>query len=402
MQKTVLVIGAGLLHCYTIREAQALGLRVVATDSNTNAPGAALADAFLALDVYDIEGHRRYTRHLARTDHLVGVTCSGGDAAPTVAACAAEAGVVGIPYDVARRSWDKYEVRYTLERAHLERYQPQWTRLHALEHGGFPWSPAGIGGFPCVVKPTTQRASRGVTIVREHHELNQAIKKARAYTTDIIAEELLVGSEHSAEIVLDVTGDPCHFHVCDRFFSYEHGVPLERGHINPSNLTTLQHAAIRAMLLRSADAMGITVGSWKCDVIYTSGGPKIVEGTARCSGGFDAQVSYPRSSGENLLRCVIQVACGLPVTSQRLRTPGKYCAIAAIIPRTAGSVCCLPSLGAEVIWAITPGETVQPPQHCAERAGFVVAEGDGYAETWHAAYELAEAYAHGLAAKTTP
>jgi biotin carboxylase len=257
-----------------------------------------------------------------------------------------------------------------------------------------------VGGFPCVVKPLHQRASRGVSLVDTPETFLNALHCVAQYEEMCLIEERLQGTEHSAEILFDRDGAVCHFHLCDRFFDYASGVPLEIGHINPSCLTLTQQAAIKAMLLESAAAMGVRVGSWKCDVIFTNTGPKILEATARCSGGYDAQVSYPRASGDNLLRRVIQVACDAEPTPQPPTRPDHYCAVASITLRKAGRIEELPMLGGEVIWAVKPGESVQPPTHCAERAGFVVLEGSSYDVTWLHARMIAEMYEEALAGVT--
>ena len=398
MSKNILlVVGAGPLQCYAIREAQALGLSVLATDRNDNAPGFSLADTWKPLDIYDIEGHRRFAAVLK--DSLAGIICCGGDAAPTVSACYEAMGRPWVPYDVACKTWNKAAVRACLDEAGLAHYQPQW--FTGTELTGNTWTlRPEEWGCPVVIKPVSQRASRGVTIVDTIEQAEDALRKAWSYDKEILIEERLIGTEHSAEVLFDRDGACVHFHVCDRFFDYANGVPLEIGHINPSRLTTAQQAAVKAMLLESAAAMKITIGSFKIDVVYTKNGPRILECTARCSGGYDAQLSYPRSSGDNLLRRAIQVACGAEPTRQPPIREGHYCAVASIIPRKAGVVSELPMLGGEILWAVKPGETVQPPMHCAERAGFVVVEGKSHEPTWLHARAIAEMYEEALAGVT--
>ena len=387
---TLLVIGAGPLQCYTIREAQALGLRVLATDRNDNAPGFRLADTWKPLDVYDIDGHRRLVREMGG---MAGSVCAGGDAAPTVSACYEAAGMPWVPYEVACRTWNKAAVRACLDEAGLAHYQPQW--FTGTELTGNTWTlRPEEWGCPVVIKPVSQRASRGVTIVDTIEQAEDALRKAWSYDKEILIEERLIGTEHSAEVLFDRDGACVHFHVCDRFFDYANGVPLEIGHINPSRLTTAQQAAVKAMLLESAAAMGITVGPWKCDVIYTGTGPKILECTARCSGGYDAQRTYPRSANDNLLRRIIQISCGMPCDPQPSLFPAqRHVACAAILPRKAGIVGQLP-LPQDVVWHVHDGEKIAYPlAHNAQRLGFVFAEAPNYGEAWEAAKNKADTYA---------
>lgn len=399
MGDTLFVVGAGLLHCYTIRQAQSMGLSVIATDGSMYAPGLALADVPIVCDVYDIERHRALACAFAKEYHLVGATCAGGDAAPTVSAVAEEAGLPGMPCTIAKDTWNKLAVRTRLTCAGLHAYQPPYCWRTGKEL--YPVnSVLQVLDFPLVVKPLSQRASRGVTLVDTADGLHRAITSALTYGSCLLFEERLVGSEHSAEIVLDAQNDCVHFHMCDRLFSYEDGYSIELGHVNPSRLPLDQQAQVKQMLLNCAHALGVTWGPFKTDVMWTAQGPKVLEVAARPSGGFDSQVSYPRSSGDNLLQRVIQVACSLPVTPQPPLRSDCYCAVAAIIPRTAGTVRTLPDLGGEVLWMFRPGEKVQPPEHCAQRAGFVVIEGTDYGDAWRNARELAEAYAEALEEET--
>jgi biotin carboxylase len=401
-QDAILIVGAGLLHTYAIRIAQEIGLYVLATDADAQAPGAVLADEFFPVSTHDISGHYLLVSELCNSHpcRLRGIVCSGGDTAPTVAACCEAAGTPGIPQDVAVRPWNKWCVRQAITAAWLDALQPTWGVITPEDPADLREHLAHDIGFPLVVKPLCQRASRGITLVDDYTVFDQALAKARIYSDTVLLEAMLTGSEHSAEIVLDASGQLAHFHVTDRYFDYSHGIPLEIAAVTPSCLSPAVQSAIRTMLLDTAKALGVTIGPWKNDVIVTTDGPKLLEATARCSGGFDAQVSYPRATGDSLLRRIIQVACGLPVTQQPPIPPDRYCCIASIIPRVAGTVRALPDMGAEVLWAIKPGDSVQSPQHCAERAGFVVLEGTDYGNTYANARELAEAYAEALAQET--
>ncbi len=399
----LLLIGAGILHCYTIRVAHAMGLYVICTDNNIHAAGVGLADEFFQIDVYDVESHRVFIRQIISRCHLVGVICAGGDSMPTVAACCEEARLPCISYDIAQTTWNKLAVRCALTKANLHKYQPPycWRTGRELAHyGSCISSILQVLDFPIVVKPLSQRASRGVTIVDTEQNLHRAFIDALAYESCVLFEQQMVGSEHSAEILFAQDGSAQHFHIADRMFDYTNGVPIELGHVNPSRLSLGKQCQIKTMVLACAQALGVRMGSLKVDVMYALDGPKVLEVAARCSGGFDAQLSYPHSSGDNLLRRCIQVACGMPVTPQPPRSAERYCAVAAILPRKAGVVRALPALGGDVIWMIREGDEVQPPGHCAQRAGFVISEGQHYHKTWQAASQLASSYAEALEQET--
>lgn len=404
----IVMVGAGKMQVYGILEAQALGLYVIATDGNAQAPGAVLADEFYPIDIYDIRAHRVFMSQLrdAHPYRIRGVVGLGVDAAPTVAACAAIAETPGIPEHVAERTWSKAAVRDALRLAGLDHYQPNW-HLDLPSLPSLDFTARKIIGYPCVVKPLSQRASRGVTIVREAADLPGAVEKIcqlpQGTTQHVLVEQCLGGSEHSAEVVLDAHGACIHFHITDRYFDYSHGIPLESATITPSCLDAVVQEAIKQMLLDSARALNVTWGAWKNDVMVTAEGPKLLEATARCSGGFDSQVSYPLATDDNLLRRLIQLACDMPVTPQPPIPPQSYCAIGSIIPQVSGVVSALPFLDrakSEIIWTVRPGDSVMVPRHCADRAGYFVFKGKDYESTLATARACAEVCAKALATRT--
>ena len=383
----LLVVGAGALQVPLIREAQQCGLSVLATDGNPEAPGAAVADAFECLDTYDLAGHQQ----LAASRPLVGVVTAGADVAPTVSAAAEAGGVRGIPLAVAQCTHNKALVRQGLRDAGFDSYQPAW-------EVGERHAPRGTAcGFPCVVKPLSQRASRGVTLVPGALALPAAVRVARQYGDRYLIEARLHGTEHSVEAILG-DGHLYWFNIVDRHFTYQTGVPIEIGHSNPTTLPLLARDRCKVMLLAIASALGVTWGPFKLDILWTHDGPKLLEATARLSGGWDSQGTSPLT-GRHPLRQLIQLACGWAVDPQH--APAGAAACAAILPQRHGTVLRLPPLPATLTdvarlhWAITPGTQLAPPTHCADRAGFVL----HWAETPESAWETARACAQWLAAR---
>lgn len=60
-------------------------------------------------------------------------------------------------------------------------------------------------GFPCIVKPSREGSSLGITKVSDSATLYQAIKSARDYDTDIMVESWIEGDEYTVGIL----GDGC-------------------------------------------------------------------------------------------------------------------------------------------------------------------------------------------------
>ena len=397
----VICVGAGPLQVPLLREAKAYGLHVVATDGNPEAPGASVADTFAPIDTYDLEGHGAIVSQLQAHGHQIrGVVTAGADVAPTVAVTATAAGVSGIPVEVAERSHNKAAVREALAGS-LTCYQPTWMQWIP---GNSPWDVteeiAGTIGFPCVLKPLQQRASRGISIVHDRASLPVALPKVLAYGETFLVEAYHVGTEHSVEALL-YDQELLWFNVVDRIFTYTDGMPLEIGHVNPSKLSVLQRQRLEVMLRLVARTLGVTWGPFKMDVLWTDEGPLLLEATCRLSGGWDCQRTSPLT-GRYPLKTLLQIACQLPL--EAVRDPEGYAACAAILPEATGTVMRLPMLTFSqrcrrypsaildaLFWSVDPGDRIQPPAHCAERAGFVT--------TWAPTYEAAWGSAHANAAQ---
>lgn len=375
----VLVIGAGMLQVSLIHAAQDLGFQVIATDGNPDAPGMAVADYSYVMDTYDAMGTAAIIPAMQRQCLLRGVVTAGADVAPTVAACAERARLLGLPYATTCLTHDKGLVRERLSEADLDCYQPRWLFRAgdwAMSVRSRQIDAAMLGGWPIVVKPLEQRASRGVSIVHTAEALPAAVGKAMRYGEEYLLEECLVGTEHSAELILD-NGQVRWWNVVDRYFDYSSGTGIELGHCNPSALPSSMLDVMRIMALTAADALGVHWGPFKIDVMQTPTGPKMLECTARLSGGWDAQWTSP-ATGRRPLRILVQLACGLPVEMPGVIIGAAACA--AILPQKVGRVVTLPSTppGMKVVWSIAPGNSIAPASHNGERGGYVllhVAEG---------------------------
>ena len=425
-ERWVIVISAGALQVPCVEAAHSLGLQVIVTDRNAGAPAVNLADDFFAIDTYDHRGHRDLVRWLIDKKHrnIVGCFTAGADVAPTVAACAEEAGTPGIPFDVAQRIHDKAAVRKVLRDAGLQQFQPHWlhgwTRMGMdISVQGTVWEELPTSICPVIVKPLHQCASRGVSIVRSREELLPAFMKVEAFEGDpvspagvhlgcnVLIEEYLTGSEHSAEIILDSTrgSDAIFFNVVDRVFRYDGGIPMELGHVNPSRLSTHDQMVIYDLLCEAAKALGVTWGAFKADIIVTADGPKILEVTARLSGGWDSSVTTPLSSGRNPIRVVCAMACGLPIKPEDITgDKRRYAACAAVFPKP-GKIISIkmpdwPEFRAmgidKVILNVQPGQAIPEYEHNAHRLAFCIASAADYDQAWANASDGAEILARSI------
>lgn len=293
-KKAVILPGGGVLHTYAVREALALGLTPIVTDRDPDCPCAKIPGVeFHQIDCYDDDWHANFAKDQPEIE-LTGAFCGGADTHVVVAAI----------HEAMDWTW-RWVSRKTAETC-----KDKLKAKEALLAAGVPTANFAGRAALCsesvavragIWKPRDKSGSRGVC----RHVIGDVIPG------DGVFEELLEGPEQSVEILLFSDRSWCGINVVDRYFSWVDDQPLEVGHTNPSRRSDSDIQALYSLCAMAAKAVGANVGFFKCDTIWTKDGPKVLECTPRLSGGYDSQLSTPLSSGRNLLRYGLQLACGL-------------------------------------------------------------------------------------------
>jgi biotin carboxylase len=403
MPETILIVCGGLLQVPAVEAARDLGLHVVMTDARLDAPAMRLADEPIELDIYDVAGHVRLVEELSARHDLVGVFAEGADVEVTVAAAAAAAGLPGIPVEAALNTKNKARMRACFDRAGVA--NPAWAEVGEIE--GANEAAARIG-YPLMVKAVDNCASRGTTRVQRAQELAAAVTLAieSSTTGTALLEGCFAGSEQSVELLFDEQGHIHPLNVVDRPFARGGSFAIELGHVNPSALPLSEQERLFDLTARAAAATGVRFGAFKADTILTADGPRILEVTARLSGGFDCQKTTPLATGRNFIRAAMRLAIGAPLDRSELeRTRNRFAAAWVAFPEP-GRVTALDGVSRalqlpgvdEVFLRVDVGDVIEPYRDCAARPAFVIAWG----ETPEEAVARAQAGVDALEIQTTP
>ena len=165
-------------------------------------------------------------------------------------------------------------------------------------------------GLPLVIKPSDNMGARGVRMITEKEQIEQAFVEARRASVSgmIIMEEYMEGPELSIDMLvhdgtIHVVG------IADRIIE---GAPyfIERGHILPSALPKEVTDQAIEVMKQGIHALGIDIGAAKGDIKITPSGPKIGELAARLSGGFMSGFTYPLATGVNLMKAALKICIG--------------------------------------------------------------------------------------------
>jgi len=406
MQKTLLIVSGGIEAVDAARRAKEMGLYVVVSDRDPEAPGFALADSCIIADVYSpqetLAAARRYAMKLRKID---GVICMAADAPLTSATVAEQLRLPGISTDSAKLACDKLAMKERFLTAGVPVpwfspvATPQALQRMAVERGQ-----------DLVVKPVDSRGSRGVQRVSAAADLAKAFQLARQHspTERVMVEEYLSGPQVSTESV--IVGGVCHTPgFSDRNYEYlERYAPyfIENGGDLPSHLPQEIQEKVKDVVARAAAALGIVNGTVKGDIVVHDGEAYVIEMAARLSGGYFCSREIPLNTGVDFLGAAIRVALGEPVEPAEV-TP-KY--MRPVVQRYAfvppGRVVSIKGADEarniagieELRVTVKPGDQLRAPVDSNCSAAMVIASG----ETREEALAAANAALSKLAIETRP
>ncbi|MAO82389.1 MAG: ATPase [Myxococcales bacterium] len=380
---SLVVVAAGVMQVPAIETAKRMGLRVIATDWNPNAPGFELADHHVILDIRDAEAHRQWARQHGRAQNIVGAF-AGADCAMAVAAITDELGLPGISFEVAVRSNQKTAMKQVWL---ADGVQTPW----AEEADSFEVAKNLVEshGCPVMVKAIDNAASRGIRRIDSIDELPEAYSDAchHSSTGTCLIEEYIEGDEFSVETIM-AEGIQKRFGIIDRHFDLP-GLPIETGYTNPSRLSLDVQEEIYRVAAHAAQSLGILNGPAKGDMIIARDGRvMILEMAARLSGGFHSQYSTPLALGIEPIKAAMQQAIGQPFDDAWSQPQWSKVSLMRGIMPPIGRITAIEGIdvarnmpgAAHLIVAAEVGDTFAAYRHCAQRAVYGIVLGDTYEE----------------------
>lgn len=396
----MLIISAGGESIAGIELAKSMGLTIVVSDGNPNAPGLALADDTLIASTYDVDATvaaaTRYHREVRPID---GVMCIASDVPLTVAGVADALALPGIPVESARLATDKLAMK---QRFAFDGVPIPW--FSAVDSADHLTTLVATEGLPLVIKPVDSRGSRGVLRLQPETDLAWAYATAKRHspTGRVMLERFLPGPQVSTEsLVIDRVAYTPGF--SDRNYEYlDRYAPhiIENGGLLPSHLDEATQQAVRDLVQQAALSMGIRNGVVKGDIVVTDGKPHVIELAARLSGGYFCTHEIPLNTGVDLVGAAIRQALGEPVDPTDLQPKFNRPVAQRYFFPEPGVVTAVE--GAEAFadhpdvayleLRVKPGDRIGPVDSHPARAGVVITTG----ETREAAISLSEKVSAGI------
>ena len=367
-KKRIFMLGAGFMQGVAIRAAHALGCTVVAADGNPSAACAAEADEFVCIDLKDTAQLVEYAKQLQQNGGLDAVFTAATDFSAAVAAVAAACGLRGHTLEAALNATDKVRMRECFRKAGVP--SPAFIELTAAglaapvdrltatdsarysDAGTDPadtlerWLGDLAGHFPLVIKPVDNMGARGCSLVNSLVDLREAAETALHYSRSgrIIVEEYIKGKEFSIEGLV-FGGKLFITALADRHIFFPPYF-IEMGHTIPSDCSQEIADEVITVFEQGVQALGLTDGAVKGDILVREGKAFVGEIAARLSGGYMSGWTVPYSSGLDITAAALTLALG---GSPRLTMCGKD-------EFTAPLKQCCPFVSAERAWISIPGK----------------------------------------------
>lgn len=298
----VLIIGASILQLPAIKKAKEMGMYVAVADYDPKAIGIPYADEYFNVSTIDEKG----VYEAAKEFGAEGIMTLATDMPMRSLAYACERlNLTGISYEGSVKATDKGEMIKAFEECGVSH---PWYKI--LDSGNLESTLSDIT-YPCITKPTDNSGSRGVMLVHNEEELKEAISYSseNGRSGSVIVEEYMQGPEVSVEIMV-VNSYPHILQVTDKLTT---GAPhfVEMGHSQPSRLPKEDVEAIKELAGKAALAVGVKNGPAHAEIILTENGPKMVEIGARMGGDCITTHLVPLSTGIDMVKATINIACGL-------------------------------------------------------------------------------------------
>ncbi|MEE4262276.1 MAG: ATP-grasp domain-containing protein [Desulfobacteraceae bacterium] len=297
------ILGASYLQLPLVLKARELGHISICLAWEDGAVCQDHCDKYYPISITDKEK----VLEVCQKEKIDGITSIATDVAvPTMAYVAGQMGLTGNSVRSSLLSTNKFLMREAFAKNSLPipgfRIIRSIDDLHTLE----------ALSYPLIIKPVDRSGSLGITMIRSHDQLEEALKYAleTSFSHQAIIEEFIEGREISVETI-SWKGKHYILAYTDKVTSgYPHFVELE--HHQPSMLVTDEiRPALDQLVVKSLDALEIEFGASHAEFIINDRKEIfITEIGARMGGDFIGSDLVMLSTGYDYLSGIIEIALG--------------------------------------------------------------------------------------------
>jgi biotin carboxylase len=321
MQRLLLLLPTTTYRTHDFLEAaRTLGVDVVCASDEPSTFEASAPDNLLTLDFTDPDAAAARVATLADRRPLAAVVGVDDLTAVAAAAIAERLGLRASARAAVTAARDKYQMRQCLAAAGVP--VPRYRRL-ALKDD--PFLAARGVAFPCVLKPLSLSASRGVIRANNVDQFIAAFRRIGALLARddvevsgdgaqfLLAEQYVPGIEVALEGLL--MGGTLHtLALFDKPDPLEGPFFEETLYVTPSRLPADIRAAIERVSAAACAALGLAEGPVHAELRVNDDGPWVLEVAARSIGGLCSR-TLRFGTGMTLEEIILRHALGWPIAS---------------------------------------------------------------------------------------
>ena len=371
-----MIIGAGWEQVPLIKKAKEMGCWVLATHGFDNAEGFEFADASEVLDPRDAAKAIK----LFKSYNIDAVTADNCDyALYTVGIICQKFKLPGPNFAAISNANNKKKSRMACREAGIN--QPDFAICN--NYNDLVQGVPAVGGYPVIVKPVDNRGNFGINKVENDSELEEAFYDAvvNSHSREIIVEKFIEGTMMTVDGFCFNRGKHVSLALASKkMLGGKRRVAIEI--IYPGDFS--QEIITKAMAINDqvAKALSYDFGYTHSEYLVDEKGEIwLVESTNRGGGVYTSSLIDPAVTEIDLLKCLIQSACGEPVDVEPMTdSPMKNCAILSFFKFENGKIKIITGLDEVRSWpgvlrcdlSVKPGQIIESITTDANRHGFAV------------------------------
>ncbi|MCX4342348.1 MAG: ATP-grasp domain-containing protein [Kineothrix sp.] len=307
MGKKMMILGGSALQVPAIKAAKELDYEIILVDYDENATGFALADVKLVVSTLDKE--EVYRQALIYRPDVVITSTSDGPVRTAAYVNERLGKKPDLSYEDSLCATIKSHMRKRLEENHVP--VPVY---YVVENWAGFWEAVKALDGRCIVKPSDNAGSRGVTLLEGGEKTEEELRRAYDYSKGnsrngiVMVEEFMSGAEVSVE-AMTVNGKTEIISITDKYITPPPYF-VEIAHSEPSRLGGEIQERIREVALQAIRAIRLQNGPSHTEIKVTEEGPKVVEIAARLGGDFITSRLVPLSTGVDLVGASVRLAAG--------------------------------------------------------------------------------------------
>lgn len=319
LDKTLLVLGGGPDQLPGILKAKEMGIYTIVLDGNSDAYCKSYANEFHCVSIKHIEQIDTFIEEKLNRK-VDGVIAFGVDIPYIIAYVSNKLDVnYTIPLESAILSENKYESKEFMKRYNIS--IPLYSIVNSIEDiEKF----VNIHGFPIVLKPVDNSASRGISLLYDLENIDKYYEYAlsQSFCKQEMIEKYLNGPQVSTESFI-VDGKVYNVGFADRNYKdMEKFLPniIENGGDLPSIFMKEKHKLqLEKYLEIISKELNIKNGVIKGDIVIYNDELYIIEFALRLSGGNFSTIEIPESTGVDFLKIAIKLHMNLKIDEVELR-----------------------------------------------------------------------------------